>query len=314
MKLKPLLFIVLILLAGCNGNKNSSQSVDVENVYKGTDGMITQIETDTIPDKVYEGESFDMVVKVTNKGPIGVSDAQMLIVPERGYVTFDGGSNTKTQSISLEGKEQFQTIDDFKVFSFRMHAGQLEPMSESHSAIVSVNTCYDYVSKVYADICIDTDPHNIRPGEKPCSTSTISTSSGQGGPVKISRIEPRMVVDGDNIKPQLKIYIENAKSGSVTRYGQVGKYCSNQALSTDDFNKISASNVEIGLSGANKNDFNCIPGEIWLKGESDYITCTMQSGVSNNIDPYLTPIYVELKYGYMESEAFSVPIKKLTGI
>ncbi len=312
--IKRIMCIVLLclLILGCKP-ENGEQSIEAENIYSGTAGLKTEIVDKSFPSEIYENENFDFVVRVTNKGPIEINNARLLVVPERGYLAFSDGSPTKPAEIlNLEGKEQFQTVDDFEILTFGLRAMELESLSEIHNAIVSVSTCYDYISKAWGSVCIDTDPHNIKPGDKACTVKTLSLSGGQGGPLVINRVEPRMTVDGENIRPQFKIYVENVGQGSVTRYGNVERYCSNQPLDQEDYNVIPSSQIEIGLPGYGTGSFSCVPQELALKGKQDYITCTLRDSVPPSIDPYMTTISVELRYGYVDSQARQITINKLT--
>jgi hypothetical protein len=303
-------FAALLLLASCDQTGKHTQDFQEIKIYQGTEGLVTEVVDASLPKEVYENENVDLVVKYTNKGPIEIANAKSIVAAEKGYLSFSDGSQVKSQQINTKGKENFEIIDDFMLVTYPLKAGKLEPMSEYHSAVMTVTTCYDYISKAFASVCIDTDPLNQKPGDKTCTAAPISLSAGQGGPLVISSIEPKMLLDGDVIKPQFIINVQNRGPGSVTRYGYVDKYCSNQLVAREDFNVIDSSRIEVKVSGI-KQDIQCTPEQLALKGNADFISCTMTQGVPQTIDSYTTTISVELKYGYTTTTSREVKINKL---
>jgi hypothetical protein len=146
-----------------------------------------------------------------------------------------------------------------------------------------------------------------------CTVSDIDLSNGQGGPVVITKIESRMMVDENSIRPQFRIYISNAGQGNVIRYGTKDAVCSNSGLVQGAYNTVDLINIDIGYSNFHIGDFECNPLSLVLQKNEDYITCTMKAGkISKNTGvSYLTPMKVEFKYGYIESASKQIKIKKI---
>ncbi len=71
------------------------------------------------------------------------------------------------------------------------------------------------------ELCVDTDVYGLRPGEKACNSKDLAFNEGQGGPVAVTNIETKMLLDSDEdkVKPQLIIHIENKGNGEVISKG-----------------------------------------------------------------------------------------------
>ncbi|MBN1502822.1 hypothetical protein JW930_04710 [Candidatus Woesearchaeota archaeon] len=311
------LIIVLLLccfLLSCDdlGIGNNKNLQDAE-IYKGKEGVAIEIIDNALPSNVFENENFELLVRATNKGPISTS-VKLSVATEKPYLTFITGSYFQQREVQLEGKEPFQQIDDFEVEVFNIKGGQIDPLSETHTGLVIVSACYDYISKTFSDVCIDTDPHNLRPIVKTCSQSILSLTEGQGGPLVITSIEPRMLLQGDYIKPQFKIYLENQGPGSVTTYGNTNKMCSNQEKDIEDYNTLDISDLKLNVAGYTENLWSCVPEMIRLRSKQDYVICSLKEnvqGIPKDRDPFLTPLKIELKYGYALTQTREVVIEKV---
>jgi hypothetical protein len=312
MKLKIIfLLTALILLSGCDFNSNNDAVLE-KDIYKGTQGVY--LDFFELPDEVYGGEEISYIVRVENKGPYEVKGATLLVNLEKDYMSFvsqDCQGNTCSHPIPLlDGKDVYNTLDDFEVINLQIKTKELDDLSEIHESLILTSFCYNYEGKVFTDVCIDTDPFDTLARNKVCTVKdTISLPEGQGGPVIIDRIEPRMLLDADNVIPQYKIYISNRGQGEVVTWGKSNTVCNNQELG-ENYNTVELTEFEVSGLKYTEGQIKCIPDIISLRRDEDFITCTANT-ISKSRQSYVTPLKIELRYGYVESSAKEIKIKKL---
>ncbi|MEK6916391.1 MAG: hypothetical protein AABW92_01480 [Nanoarchaeota archaeon] len=304
-----LILVALVFLAACStGSKDSDLEKEI---YKGTTGVVVSFFGNNIGDEVFEGEQLNLPIKFENKGAYDVTNSKLVVAAEKGFMNFPGGSNIYQKSgIKLNGKNVFVTFDDFHIEELNLQVNKLSPLSEYHDSLVIVNFCYDYKNMAFTEVCIDTDPHNQRVSDKTCSQiDSIGLSGGQGGPVVINRIETRMLVFDNAIRPQFKIYISNTGKGTVISPNKIDSVCSQDSVGQQTYNSLKLTALD--MSGYTLQNFECLPSELVLYRDEDFITCTLKSGISRDKQPYITPLKVELSYGYMDSAAKEIKINKI---
>lgn len=315
MKLKIIfLLTALIIISGCDFN-GGNDAVLEKDIYKGTQGVY--LDFFDLPDEVYEGEEISYIVRVENKGPYQVNGAKLLVNLEKEYMYFTSqgcdGNVCLKQIPVLDGKDIYNTLNDFEVINLQIKTKDLDDLSEVHESLLLTSFCYDYMGSVYTETCMDTDPYDEFVGEKLCSVKdVISLSEGQGGPVVINRVEPRIRYLDDKILPQYKVYIANIGKGEVTTWGQSSKVCDNKELD-ESYNTIELTEFEVSGIKLSEGEIECIPSVIYLRNNEDFITCTFTeaNAISRSIQPYVTPLKIELKYGYVESSSKEIKINKL---
>lgn len=303
-----LLLIVLVFLVGCDGGGSKDLKKDL---YQGTQGVNVNIFD--LPSEVNENEEIPFIIKVENKGPYETT-GRLVISTERDYMGIKGQNSYIGIDFNLKGKSVLNDIDDFEIFNVPMYAKTLDPLSETHDTYITTYTCYGYRGLAYTDVCIDTDPYKVGDSDKSCSVQTsISLSGGQGGPVVIDRIEPRMLIEGDFIRPQFKIYIQNRGQGTVIQKDSINQVCSGNSLNIATYNTLSLTEVEISGKKMSAGQIECIPRNLQLKNEQDFVTCTIVSGqgISRNMLSYLSPMKIQIDYGYANSITKEISIKKI---
>ncbi|MBN2421845.1 hypothetical protein JXB41_01345 [Candidatus Woesearchaeota archaeon] len=313
MKNTSVLIMLLFILSACQTGVNDNATK--EKIYTGETGLELEILDRSLPESVFEDERFDMVLKLTNKGayPITAGDSILKITTEKDYMEIIEPKGSLpyiySGSFDLDGKEKFQNTDDFEVKEFKLMSKRLDEQSQIHTVTILATVCYNYVTKAYADICIDTDVYNTKPIEKSCSAEQVSLNGGQGAPVAVTRIEPKMLSDGDSVKPQFVIYLRNTDRGSVIEYERINTICSKESPDRDDYNNVQL--TDIRFSGYDRNDFRCEPDIAKLENEEDYIICTLQQGIPRSTPSYKTPLYLEFSYAYTLSEQVQLDIERM---
>ncbi len=233
---------------------------------------------------------------------------------EEDYIGMSSGRHVITEQFSLSGKTVFNDIDDFEILNFPLYIKSLSPLSEIHESYILTQLCYEYRGLAYTDLCIDTDPYDSGDSEKACSAqSSISLGQGQGGPVVIDSVVPKMLLDGNVVRPQLKIHIRNTGSGSVFQKGYMNQVCSSDPLQITTYNTITLKEVELSGRSLSGGQIECIPQNLQLRDEEDFVTCTVVQGqgISREMLSFETPLKIEIEYGYTESISKQISIKKI---
>jgi hypothetical protein len=304
--------MLVIFVAGCTIGGDSKTDLE-KDLYKGTQGVVLTF-FDT-PRSLFEGELLDYNIRIENKGPYKMTNARLVTSVEKGYAEFSDGNNVHVlDSIKLEGKTVYEPYDDFIITTIPIRFKELDGQSETHDSFIFTTFCYDYQGMLFADVCIDTDPYGLIKQGKACTTnSAISLGDGQGGPVAITKIESKMMLDDDVIRPQFKIFLNNRGRGSVIQHGSVDMVCNKEPLSRETYNTLGLEEIELSGRTLSSGAIECIPNTLVLKNEEDSLTCTVKKefGFPKSAPSFMTPLNVRISYGYTESTSKEISINKI---
>jgi len=325
MKSKTLIIIMLIcftlILSSCSLlNKGASQRKEV-NIYTGKSGLEMNFLKNSPPAKVMEKSEFPIILELSNKGAHNIADKES---EEKGYITFYNNdyfqfvkwtdnsevasTNEQLLSINLGGKSNLNPTGESSTVYATITAKTLEQQTETMSPSARFTACYDYETTGQQDVCVDTDPYNLRYFKKSCESKTI-TLSDQGAPVAVTKIEPVIMIENDKIKPTYEITIENIGNGEVYQYGKSMEACSK--ISKDDY-KIFFNNISIQV-WLGEIELVCTHTNTKLIDKKGTFRCSLESGVDKNIDTYSTTLKIILTYGYMESISKDIEIRRSIG-
>jgi hypothetical protein len=131
--------------------------------------------------------------------------------------------------------------------------------------------------------------------------------------VTIERIEPKMLIHDNVIRPQFKIYFQNKGRGTVIQKNSVLQVCSSDSLDITTYNTLTLSEVEISGKKLSAGQIECVPRNLQLKNEQDFVTCTVieSQGIPRSMMSYMTPLKIEIDYGYTFAITKEISIKKL---
>ncbi|MBI1934935.1 hypothetical protein HYS31_00700 [Candidatus Woesearchaeota archaeon] len=331
---------LLIFLSACT---LTSSGASEQNFRTGNTGLALELLKNTPPPRMFEGDTFPVVIRVANTGAFDI--------PPEGAVLSLGVEKDYTKEVSLLYKQDHLTPDtanDFsgffgikgksmlsprgeeEVFSYNVIAGKLDPQSEQHISTITASVCYPYETILDTTICIDTDVNSLRPGKKVCSNQDIIFGNGQGAPVAITKIEPKMlpiqafgnVESSDKIKPQFLIYVEDFGGGVVIKKESLKKSCIGEQDRPFDHNDFGIVYVKVELSGKElhcqleKKERDPGPGHIKLQDKKDIIRCNTENNkeyltvIDRSQDSYFAPLRITLEYGYTKSISASYTIQK----
>ena len=325
---------LVILIASCTSTTTNKTSKTAENVRIGFKGLTLEFLKNIPPPKVFEEETFPVILKIRNIGAFDIIDPDKAILSlgvENDYtksVNLLEGGNVNTldrissvASFSLDGRSEINLLGEEELISYNIVAGKIDPQREFHKSTVIATLCYPYETVSSSSVCVDTDVNNLRPIKKACNNQDIIFSNGQGAPVSVTKIETQMLptqVTGENkvsdkIKPQFLIFVENKGAGIVIKQESVTDFCTKSDTSHENFNIVY---VDVSLSGKplkcqldverGSNEL----GHIKLKDKKDIIRCILEEGIDRNQDPYFSPLEVKLNYGYTQSISANYLIQK----
>ena len=322
MNKKILIFALLfIFIAGCDLGGGPGQ-ISYIDVYTGTEGMVLEFLEGSPPSEIYidkEGspQEFQIVFEMRNRGPTNV---------DFGFLSLEGGEadidildwkirekknmirrDLRKAYFVLEGKSQFNPEGGFDTISISARTKRVyDPITKTPD--IRVKTCYGYKTKLSDDICIDTDPYDLRKTEKPCTSQGSYSFSSQGAPVAVTAIEQENLFTIDSIRPSFKIYINNVGDGDIINKEYVEGQCMGEVKEVGREIKPKISVSKLTFSKFNKDNFDCDTERFNLV-DHNYITCTLKDGMISKDEPtYSTTLTIELEYGYYETISKSMQI------
>ena len=284
----------------------------------------------TPPSRVYSGDPLNFLLEVRNKGAYTTVDTEgektlSLRVYVSGFDTkiFPGlkaddnlfkKAGDAYLGESLEGKSEFNPDGGLKYKEFST-AVSLPDNMDSFKTNFLVTACYGYNTYATAPVCIDSDPYSTSVQEKACTIKDISLSGGQGAPVAITKIEEEASKD----KVRFKIYIENKGDGRIfdinksERSKEGTLKCnpySGEGIKYGTIDKITLNKVSVVgspiTSSCEPKDGNNVVRLIDGRG---FIICEKNIGSAKSA--FLTPLEIDISYGYTTSIQKEVEILKM---
>ena len=182
--------------------------------------------------------------------------------------------------------------------------------------MIVLNACYPYSTVFSETICIDTDPNELSVAQKTCTTKDI-TSSGQGAPIAITKVEQKIVPANsvDKVKLQLTIHAKNKGDGIIINPDKYSDICTGGRMGEEDYNQIRIKSVkfsgyeyEYGSSG--HSEIVCEPNPMKKNKEDYYTRCSLtnDNGIDKSKLTFETNLVIELEYGYKQTISKEIEI------
>ncbi len=247
-----------------------------------------------------------------------LSDIETQIKEQEKKLTIINTDLTKTIG-GMQGRSVYYPDGTSNHVDFTVKAKKLDLLSVQHTSPVVLTACYDYMTELSQDVCIDPDITST--AQKVCEVKDIALTD-QGAPIAITRIETRVMPDEENVKIDFLIYINNKGDGQVVNKDMLREACSAAKLSSNDWNRVTLS--EFGFSnkeyfykyGGSSNTIECTPNPLRLTGEGDYIRCSIDNSklsddlkIKKSTPSFLTQAYIKMDYGYTKSVTKSIIVK-----
>ena len=322
----------VIILAGCAGSGSKSKAIDV---FSGTEGIAAEFAKTAPPQSVFESSNFPIFIKLKNIGAYNIPESKKGVLSigiEKDYVKslkFEPSSSLSDikdnqASFYLRGKEQINPKGEDLVVPITAATGRLDPQSERRESTLTATLCYPYKTVLSTTVCIDTDTAGIRPGKKVCEVKDMTFSNGQGAPVAVTRIEPQMVPDGELIKPQFLIFVENSGRGNPVDSANYNSICGSQdaekglwnvahlsAFAAGDIQMICCPNDSLGgQCTETETSPDKMKGFVRFRDRKDFVRCTFRNGIKKTDDTFTSPLRIEIDYGYVQTIAANFVIQR----
>lgn len=300
-------FLALLFLIGCQTEQDVN--VDETNYRTGTQGVVMYFLPNAPPDKVYDGDSMEVMVELENRGAYPESDIF------RGKLEISGfdpnairGQWERGNDIpsTLRGRSRDYPDGGYEVMTYLDNHGVKVPFGgPEYEATILVTSCYEYKTLADPVVCIDPEPYKVIEEEKVCHfDDPISVGGGQGAPVAITRIEER--VSSDHII--FDIYIANVGDGKVIDWSSY-EYCPFE-LELKDVNRVRLnarlpfdSNPQCTPSGSGSEPIRL------REGGTGFVTCKFRKPETGSA--FKSPLHIELDYVYSSSIEERVDIIKV---
>lgn len=336
--------LLLIILAGCQFMPQMETPSQREELYTGTEGL--DLEIMKHPERVFPGQTFNIIVLIKNKGAHETENAihtqtPTSLIKTQGWVQYTDETRKNENEFSLTGKTRANPYGGQVRVEYRYEAGQPPEKMQSYTAPLLYQVCYPYKTFLTTPVCIDPDVNDLNP-DKPCKPE-MQTFTGQGGPVAVTSVNPIMVprslteiqgltaqerrayssteggqapremtVPRDAIQPIFEITIQNVGDGQIMQKGQATRFCKGQLENvTGIVDKVNVyaklSDKELSCNGRQYGS------AIGLARGTGMIRCTLAEEdlrTTLNTPTYTTPLQVELEYDYISTEGTTVTIEQ----
>jgi len=300
---KIIILLILLTITGCTGiiPGANRETITLPEINTGTQGLQISYLQDMPSYELFENQLFEIGLELHNKGASDISDGLYNIAVDEQQITLIDG---RMNRFKAKGKSVYNPEGGKQIINIKAKTKSLEGRLSTQSTSIITTACYSYTTKATQLTCIDTKP--LKEEEKACKISSTSTKQGQGGPIGVTRIEPRMIPhqNPELITPTYIIEIENLGTGQVINTNSIYEACTGQEISEENYDTII-----INAQLSNKK-MTCQPETLKLKQDQNKIICKLEQGISKNAGNYQTPITIELNYGYVESKPKTIRITK----
>ncbi|MFH1440025.1 MAG: hypothetical protein ABIG89_05640 [Candidatus Woesearchaeota archaeon] len=330
------LVLTMLLFISCgSGYGNEKHILDLE-FHKGTKGL--DFEMFGLMPEFYEDTAFRLSVNLFNQGAYDIPstnggfinlnlEKDHLCITSDGKTCVSGDSGNKIligESSQLRGKSILNPTGDFEIKDFYILVKGVDKQSKQ-STTVAVTACYQYMTDLVTEVCLDPYYYDITKIDKPCEVKDLSFS-GQGSPLSISNIETKMLSSGkQKVRPMFVITFQNSGNGKVINKDMVEKVCSSSTLPPNAFNVAHLRNIEFlngkyfynsdNIAGSNIQCDSSLVKGINLKSGTAKIVCSVKDTSENIIGSEIGTISTQMKivvdYGYTMTESKKVTINSL---
>jgi len=137
----------------------------------------------------------------------------------------------------------------------------------------------------------------------------ITLTQGQGGPVAVTKIEPKILTKEDYVVPSFLITIKNVGKGEVFMYGKSEEACSSLDELENSRKFFNYVKVEARLGDK---VLVCDKNAVRLdKNKEGRVRCSLGEGISREKESYISNLIVTLSYGYTQTISKDVEIRKI---
>lgn len=298
----PVFLIILLTLIGCSGNYVQDDPGQRDDDFKiGVGSLEMSFVRNSPPAQVYELQTSTVALKMENVGATDITDGFVTITYDKAVLDFFNG---KTNYFTLRGKSVDYPKGDVTVLTFPFDALPLATESQTRKTSVVVNACFDYKTEVLEQVCIDTDPYNLKPdSEQGVCKQTDLALGGTGGPVRVTKVETQFLSQDSSLIPQFIIHIaqNNFQMDRIFGPDSANSFCTSATFNTDLLNIVE---YQVTLSD---DELYCNRDKIQLVDGMAVLTCKGYP-IDQTIGSYEAPLYILLEYGVAKSQTHRLEI------
>ncbi len=288
-----LIFLILftLFMTSCDFNSGG-----LGNYYVGKDGLILEFVQGAPPTRVYSGERFEVHTTLKNVGAYNINGTERAKLTI-GYDPFTFLSSEKYNENlyqTLYGKNSDNPAGDWNEFVLeRFYANNLFGNFERRPSNIYVKLCYPYQTTFVEEVCMDMsfDQENLR--EQVCEAKALKFNDGQGAPVAVTKITPRMVPFDSYIQPEYEIEVTNLGEGIV--FEPLMKFEGNYEVCHENA-ALNVIDLKAELMGE---EMECIPENITLIDGVGTASCRFKSNtILKTSSNFYSSLHIYLNYNY----------------
>ncbi len=302
------LAFLCILVVGCTSRTGTQQPQSVWRV--GSEGVRMIWQPNLPPPRVYDDQPLEVVLDLENRGAYTVGGPG-----DRIYLSgFDPNiitniPTTGFQLPALEGITQYGP-GGIGTASF---TGTIRSLGfrnvDKYTPRLLVTSCYGYETTGSDNVCLDPDPFTSATTTKVCVPTAVSMGGSQGAPVTVGPV----VVEPSPGRTRFTITVTNAAGGDVFRpTGTNLQKCSPYDPNGLQYNDVNAVLVQdVSVSGVSILP-SCKPldnGYLRLTNGLGQMFCELDNIAGSSA--YTTPLTVNVKYGYRQTQVRDVTILRV---
>jgi hypothetical protein len=302
--LVAVLSLILAVVSGCSGVFTTNKGgINQPDFRTGTQGVEISLLENTPPATMYENSQLAVAFELWNKGSYDFFNGVYSVSYDPSYMTLDRSAGELPE---LYGKSVENPIGEKRIVTLLGKTKSLPSQLERITLPLVITACYEYSTIASPAVCIDTDILNQIPAnKKSCAVKSLSFS-GQGAPVAVTGIVPRMYAGaGETVRPEFTITIRNSGRGFVLASNRIYEACSPDAIVAEEFN---VADLKVTLSDS---QLRCRPDSLKFVSGQATVVCSLEEGIDKRLGAYSAPLIIEMNYGYSTSLSKSFELKRI---
>jgi hypothetical protein len=317
------IILLVVFFTGCSVGP-SYGNVKVKDYHVGTQGIDILFFNSNLKE-VFENDTVGRSLYIQNKGAYtlnGTEKARLNVSYDEYYITLYPQSPTKkgvqvpgpdSPDGAFHGKSLEYPLGDEDYFEYVFQISELNALRETIKTTITYQLCYPYKTEMTTSMCIDTRKYTQDQSTPVCKQAPYTSSSGQGGPMAITKIVPEISMSGNIVRPQFSIYVANKGNGYVISDTGTG-VCSDDNIAKRA-ESLGTVKVHAVLSGRT---LECSPSEIRIASGDNFARCYVSdadlSYYKRTTRNYVAPLSVTLDYGYVTIEKEEITIKRINEV
>jgi hypothetical protein len=282
---KVLVLVVVLssLLMACGGTDTGSGAASEITYRQGYSGLVIEMIPGMPPAKIFEGQSFEVGLRVCNQGAFDVSEGKISLSGfDSTYIRTDISTHRFPQNaLKLEGKNVFNPSGGCtNVLTYPAHVISVEDGVLEYPANYYLNTISKQSFELSQTVCVGgTSAYMVNDGG--CSIDTPITLNGQGSSLGVSRINT--IAQGSPSRIVFDVQLNNGGGGVVSK-------------ATITKAQLGGNTIDCMFKRTQSRTY-----EFSDTGDTPSIFC--ESPIEQEGPSYTTTLFVEVFYDYQQHES-----------